>query len=141
MTLTVLFLMPGALCRAASGRDEFRVKREALFAFAEPPAVTRSGDRVTIRFATKGYCDVTVAIEDSAGRIVRHLACGVLGPKAPPPLEKNSERQTIVWDGKDDLGAYVDDKDRITIRVSSDNRFLAGRREFVVTTLKIRDPV
>jgi hypothetical protein len=29
---------------------------------------------------------------------------------------------------------------RITIRVSSDNRFLAGRREFVVTTLKIRDP-
>ncbi len=30
---------------------------------------------------------------------------------------------------------------RITIRVSSDNRFLAGRREFVVTTLKIRDPV
>jgi hypothetical protein len=29
---------------------------------------------------------------------------------------------------------------RITLRVSSDNRFLAGRREFVVTTLKIRDP-
>jgi prepilin-type N-terminal cleavage/methylation domain-containing protein len=28
---------------------------------------------------------------------------------------------------------------RITIRVSSDNRFLAGRREFVVTTLKIPD--
>jgi len=28
---------------------------------------------------------------------------------------------------------------RITIRVSSDNRFLSGRREFVVTTLKIPD--
>lgn len=29
---------------------------------------------------------------------------------------------------------------RITIRVSSRNRFLTGRREFVVTTLKIPDP-
>jgi prepilin-type N-terminal cleavage/methylation domain-containing protein len=29
---------------------------------------------------------------------------------------------------------------RITVRVSANNRFLAGRREFVVSTLKIPDP-
>ena len=28
---------------------------------------------------------VTIAIEDARGRILRHLASGVLGPTAPPP--------------------------------------------------------
>ncbi len=30
----------------------------------------------------------------------------------------NSKAQTIVWDGKDDAGVYVDDKDAVTVRVS-----------------------
>jgi len=102
----------------ASDYDELRVKREPVFEFAEKPTVTRRGDRVEVRFATKGHCDVTVAIEDETGRIVRHLASGVLGPNAPKPFRKNAKAQTIVWDGKDDAGTYIDDTDSLTIRVS-----------------------
>ena len=98
--------------------DEFRVKREEVFEFAEKPSVVRQGDRVTISFASKGRCDATVAVEDAGGRIVRHLACGVLGPRAPEPFRKDALKQTLIWDGKDDRGEYVDDKDGLTVRVS-----------------------
>ncbi|MEX0702251.1 MAG: hypothetical protein WD069_09165 [Planctomycetales bacterium] len=108
----------GELAGAASDLEEFRVKREQVFEFAEKPAVAVDGDRVTIAFATAGFCDVTVAIEDLDGRILRHLACGVLGPNAPDPFARNSKRQTLVWDGKDDAGRYVDDKSQVRARVS-----------------------
>jgi len=104
--------------------DEFRIKREQVFEFAEEPVVTRKGDNVAIRFATRGFCDVTVAIEDpgtsvaGAPKIVRHLASGVLGPNAPMPFQKNSKEQTLVWDGKNDQGVYIDDKDGLAVRVS-----------------------
>ena len=98
--------------------DEFQVKRQEVFEFAEKPTVTREGDQVTIRFESKGYCDVTVAVEDTQGKIIRHLACGVLGPKAPPPLQQNSLKQILIWDGKNDQGRYADDKDAVSIRVS-----------------------
>ncbi|MFO7898662.1 MAG: hypothetical protein R6V58_06340 [Planctomycetota bacterium] len=103
---------------------QFEIKRSGPFEFAEKPTVTRNGDRVTIRFKTKAFCDVTVAIEDSTMRvaggpkIIRHLASGVLGPNAPAPFEKNSLEQTLVWDGKDDAGKYVDEVDRLAVRVS-----------------------
>ncbi len=105
-------------CALAGGLDEFKVKREAVFEFAERPTLTRNGDQATIAFASKGYCDVTVAIENSEGKIVRHLACGVLGPKAPPPLQRDSLKQTLVWDGKDDQERYIDDKEGLSVRVS-----------------------
>ena len=98
--------------------DELRIKREPVFAFARKPAVTRRGDRVTVAFETRGFCDCTVAVEDADGRIVRHLASGVLGPNAPEPFRKNAKAQTLVWDGKDDKGVYIDEKDKLTIRVS-----------------------
>ena len=98
--------------------DEFKVKREGPFEFAQKPRVTRDGDKVTITFTSKASCDATVAIENTEGQIVRHLASGVLGKNAPAPFKKNSKAQTLVWDGKDDAGKYVDDKDSITVRVS-----------------------
>ncbi|MFO7898657.1 MAG: hypothetical protein R6V58_06315 [Planctomycetota bacterium] len=104
--------------------DEFEVKRRGPFEFAEKPTVTRAGDKVTIRFKTKAFCDVTVAIEDPTAatggepKIIRHLACGVLGPNAPLPFQPNSLGQTIVWDGKDDAGKYTDDVAGLTVRVS-----------------------
>ena len=49
---------------------------------------------------------------------MRHLAGAVLGPNAPEPFVWNSKAQTIHWDGKDDAGVYVDDKDAVTVRVS-----------------------
>jgi DNA-binding beta-propeller fold protein YncE len=94
------------------------VKREPVFEFAQKPTVARAGDKVTIAFETKGLCDVTVAIERGDGKIIRHLACGVLGPKAPPPLLKDAKKQVLVWDGKDDQDAYVDDKAACSVRVS-----------------------
>jgi hypothetical protein len=84
-------------------RDEFRVDRAAVFEFKEKPTLRLDGDRATIRFETKGFCDAAVAIENTQGRVIRHLACGVLGANAPEPFQKGSLQQTLVWDGKDDL--------------------------------------
>lgn len=98
--------------------DEFRVKREAVYEFARKPAIERDGDRFTITFETKALCDVTVAIEDTEGNILRHLACGVLGEHAPEPFQWNSRKQALVWDGKNDKGAYVDDLNAARVRVS-----------------------
>ncbi len=99
--------------------DEFKAKRDNVFEFARKPVVTREGkDRVKIEFEVQGWCDATVAIEDSDGRILRHLASGVLGPRAPEPFRWNSKAQKLVWDGKDDEGKYVDDKDSVVVRVS-----------------------
>ncbi|MCG3180235.1 MAG: hypothetical protein BIFFINMI_02593 [Phycisphaerae bacterium] len=118
-------LLAGAAAFSAPARasaDEpagaFTVKREAVFEFDQKPAVTRSGDTVTIRFASKGWCDVTVAVEDTQGHIVRHLASGVLGDNAPPPLQKSSKVQTLTWDSKDDQGRYVTAREQLRIRVS-----------------------
>jgi hypothetical protein len=111
-----------------SDLDEFKIKREPVFDVAQKPTITRRGDLVEITFETKGFCDVTVAIEESGThnpppttyhpRIVRHLASGVLGPKAPAPFLKDSKRQTLLWDGKDDAGRYLDNQDDLAVRVS-----------------------
>ncbi|MCK6472890.1 MAG: hypothetical protein L6R28_14195 [Planctomycetes bacterium] len=118
----LLLLIATALFGAAGARagalEEFKVKREAVYEFATPPSVARAGDRIEISFASKGRCDVTVAIENADGKIVRHLASGVLGSNAPAPFAKDSLAQKIVWDGKDDLGHYIDDKDSCIVRVS-----------------------
>lgn len=99
-------------------RAELSVKRKDVFEFTQKPHITQDGDRVDIRFAVKDYCDVSVAIEDEQGSIRRHLASGVLGPNAPSPFQKNSLKQHILWDGKDDFGRYVDDKDEVSVRVA-----------------------
>ncbi len=112
-----LLALPPGVARAA-GVDEFKVKRQAVFKFAEKPKVSRRGDRVTVSFATQGYCDATIAVENARGRIVRHLASGVLGKNAPAPFTKNSKRQSVVWDGKDDQGRYIDDTKGLIVRVS-----------------------
>ncbi|MCG3180890.1 MAG: hypothetical protein BIFFINMI_03253 [Phycisphaerae bacterium] len=110
---------PGAPAdEAVTIPEEFRVKPEQVFEFTQAPQISRSGDRVRIRFASKGYCDVTIAIEDARGNILRHLVSGVLGPNAPEPLAKNSLAQDVTWDGKDDQGRYLDNKDSLRVRVS-----------------------
>ena len=104
--------------RRRADSDEFKIKRQEVFEFTRRPAVTQQGDQVTIAFTSKAFCDATVAIEDQSGKIVRHLVCGVLGPNAPAPFQKDSLNQTIVWDGKDEQGVYIDNKDAISVRVS-----------------------
>jgi sugar lactone lactonase YvrE len=104
--------------RAGEVPEEFRIKRREVFEFAKKPVASRKGDRVTVTFATKDYCDVTIAVENPEGRIVRHLASGVLGKNAPPPFRKGTLEQAIVWDGKDDRGRYIDEKESHSVRVS-----------------------
>ena len=105
---------------AKTAAEEFRVKREEIFEFVQKPQVTKEGNVFNISFETKGFCDVTIAIENPDGKILRHLVSGVLGPKAPAPLQKNSKVQKIVWDGKNDQEIYVKDaeRDACSIRVS-----------------------
>jgi len=102
----------------ADDQDEFKVKREAIFEFTEKPTVARRENRFIIQFASKAYCDVSVVIEDGDGRIVRHLASGVLGDNAPAPLQTDALRQRVVWDGKNDQDVYVEDIAGHTVRVS-----------------------
>jgi hypothetical protein len=73
--------------------------------FAAPPKVVREGGETIITFAVGESTDVEVAVLDAKGRVVRHLAAGVLGGKNPPPAPlKPGLAQRLVWDGKDDLG-------------------------------------
>ncbi|MEX0718273.1 MAG: hypothetical protein WD066_16890 [Planctomycetaceae bacterium] len=113
-------ILPTVMIDAAADDavDEFRVKRADVFEFAREPALEIDGDDVTISFAVKAACDVTVAIEDPQGKVVRHLACGVLGANPPAPFAKDSLEQTLVWDGKDDRGRYIDDRRDHVVRVS-----------------------
>ncbi len=99
-------------------KKDYTIDREEIFEFAKKPSLKRNGDQTTISFETKGFCDVTVVIENTKGDILRHLASGVLGPNAPEPFEKKSKVQEIIWDGKNDLGRYVDEKENVVIRVS-----------------------
>ncbi|MEQ8791271.1 MAG: hypothetical protein RIC55_33725 [Pirellulaceae bacterium] len=71
-----------------------------------------------VAFELDSLTDVEVAIVDrEKTTVVRHLAAGVLGPKAPPPLIANSRLQKIEWDGKDDFGRPVSHASRMVVRV------------------------
>jgi len=79
-------------------------EREEVYEFTTKPAVKKDGGKWVITFASKGKCDATVAILDGKGRIVRHLASGVLGANAPHPFEQNALSQKVEWDGTNDQG-------------------------------------
>jgi DNA-binding beta-propeller fold protein YncE len=99
--------------------QEFKIKRKEVFEFTKEPILKREDkDNTTITFSVKDFCDVTVAIETTDGRIIRHLASGVLGNKAPTPFKPNSLDQSVIWDHKDDSGKYFDDLSSIQVRVS-----------------------
>ena len=89
-----------------------------MFEFVQKPAVARKEGVVAITFKSKGRCDATVAIEDTDGRIIRHLASGLLGANAPAPFQPDSLKQALTWDGKDDFGSPVADLAACTVRVS-----------------------
>jgi hypothetical protein len=69
------------------------------------PAASKAGDKVKVSFTVAAKTDVEVAILDSKGKVIRHLAAGVLGGKQPPPRPlKAGLSQNLEWDMKDDLG-------------------------------------
>jgi len=79
---------------------------EAAPAFAAKPTVAKDGAGCRIEFAAAAPTDCAVYVLDAAGKVVRHLAAGVLGEQAPAPL-KPGLAQALAWDGKDDLGRPV----------------------------------
>lgn len=77
----------------------------AEIALTHKPTVKRVGKRYEIRFGVSQKTDVEVAIVNRDGRVVRHLAAGVLGGQFAPPLPlKPGLSQTLRWDGNDDSG-------------------------------------
>ncbi|MCG3179149.1 MAG: hypothetical protein BIFFINMI_01480 [Phycisphaerae bacterium] len=81
-------------------------KPDLKLEFTRPPTLTAVTDgKATVGFALNAAADVEVAILDAAGKVVRHLAAGVLGGQnpPPPPLAGGLE-QSIAWDGLDDYG-------------------------------------
>jgi len=73
--------------------------------FQGKPSASRVGDEFRIAFAVSKPTDVEVAVLAAGGKVVRHLAAGVLGGENPPPSPlKAGLQQDMIWDGKDDLG-------------------------------------
>ncbi len=118
---TAVFLLAGSAAPAEYWHVPYGApctERENVFAFTEKPSVRMVGkDRYEIAFAVKGNCDVAAGLIDEKGAVVRHLGAGVLGRNAPSPFQKDSLKQTLVWDGKDDLGEYVKQPDELRVRV------------------------
>ncbi len=73
--------------------------------FAVKPSAEKAGDKVKIAFTVSAPTDVEVAVLDARGKVVRHLAAGVLGGQKPPPEPlKAGLAQALEWDGRDDFG-------------------------------------
>ncbi len=96
--------------------------------FATKPTAVKDGANVKITFAVSAATDVEVAVVDGPGKVVRHLAAGLLGPNAPAPLKKGSLEQTLVWDEKDDAGSpATSEKVRIRLGLKPAlDRFIGG---------------
>lgn len=92
----VLVCAPWALCLATRAAD---------VSFSARPTVIKEGAATKITFAVAAPTDAEVAVLDAAGKIVRHLAAGVLGAANPPPAPLRAGLvQEILWDGMDDQG-------------------------------------
>jgi hypothetical protein len=84
--------------------DSYPRQRGSL---VEGPALEKVANGYRIRFAVDRFDDVIVRVVDGAGSVVRTLACGVLGPNAPEPLQRGSLKQELIWDGKRPNGIEV----------------------------------
>jgi DNA-binding beta-propeller fold protein YncE len=89
--------------------------------FSTKPSAAKDGDKVKVSFALSAPTDVEVAVLDSAGKVVRHLAAGALGaPKPPPEPLKTGLAQNLEWDGKDDYGKPVTGATKVRVRAGTE---------------------
>ncbi|MHC4916357.1 MAG: NHL repeat-containing protein [Planctomycetota bacterium] len=102
--LTSLCLLAGCSIAGESGPADPAAAKAAPPKFVAGPTAKKDGDGVKISFELDRETDVAVFVVDAKGHSVRHLAAGLLGAKAPAPLAKDSLKQELVWDGKDDAG-------------------------------------
>jgi len=86
--------------------------------FTAGPTVARNGAAMTVAFTLSAPADVEVAVLGADGRVIRHVAAGVLGGKTPPPAPlKPGLAQAIAWDGRDDRGDPVGEAAGLSVRV------------------------
>jgi hypothetical protein len=109
---------PTAAAKSSPTTAPTTTAKKDTLSFTQKPTIKSVGkDKYEITFAVNAACDATVAVLDKEGRVVRHLASGLLGPKAPAPFKRDLLAQTIEWDGKDDLGKPPTAKP-LSVRVS-----------------------
>ena len=94
-----------------------RLLPAAARGIVEGPSVASDGDNWLIRFQLDEYDDVLLRIRRRSGNRRSTLGCGVLGPNAPEPFQKNSLRQTVAWDGKDSEGEDASRDCRVQLSV------------------------
>jgi len=86
--------------------------------FVNSPTISDSEGVAVIKFSVSSPVDVEVAIMDKDGKVACHLAQGLLGgEKAPPAPLVEGLSQRIVWDGKGDLGASLENRAPLQLRV------------------------
>jgi len=99
-------------------------RRRPAPAFARGPVVRRERGGASVRFTVTAPADVAVWVSDQKGKVVRHLAAGLLGKNPPEPLEPNSLEQVLRWDGTDDAGKRLPPGDyTIEVGVGLEPRF------------------
>ena len=84
-----------------------RAGAPAAVRFTAGPEAVRAGGGARISFTVSAPIDVEVAILDARGKVVRHLAAGMLGKNAPRPFKKGLLAQEVLWDGNGDYGQKV----------------------------------
>ncbi len=70
--------------------------------FVRKPTAKKAGDTWKVSFSVSQTTDVEVSVLDKEGRVVRHLAAGIIGQEVSPPPLKTGLSQSLIWDGKDD---------------------------------------
>lgn len=90
------------------------IAADSVSGFVLGPRIEKAGNAWKIAFSVSASTDATVAILSSEGRVVKHLAAGVLGATAPEPF-KPGLQQELVWDGRDDSGCLVSEGARLRV--------------------------
>ncbi len=114
LVLTVVAVSMHA-CAGAFNPYKGMRQREEVFEFVKKPEVRKEDGAYVIEFEVKGRCDVTVWAESPDGKVLSHIASGVLGENAPYPFQQGTLRQKIRWDGKDDQGRPVPADTRLVV--------------------------
>lgn len=110
LMMNVLVMVAGVIFVITGG-----VRAEEAVRFIEGPRMKMADHGVEISFTVSRVIDVLVRILDTKGKVVRHLACGVLGKNPPLPFQKETLKQKLIWDGKDDMGKPVAGKVHVRV--------------------------
>jgi DNA-binding beta-propeller fold protein YncE len=104
LVAVMLGTLAGSAWSAETYEAPLSVRTQPLAKLTAGPTARRVDGGAEITFTASAATDVEVAILDGKGKIIRHLAAGLLGDHAPAPLERGTLEQTLRWDGRDDAG-------------------------------------